>query len=707
MDALLRCFITTFFWAAVLPLIGAAFQELTYQDYLSSLDRGKLSLVYFSYDISSSISFFLEELNKSVEPLQDYGISVAKVNCIEKEVSTYCGYENVYLFRGNILLRMFPKDTLFDVNAIIANVLFTILFNEVKYITLFEEFQKTEIEMKGKRDLVFAYVRATGIPEHRAVMEAAFVYGTKYQFVLTTEFNVLANLGVDKSDIFSAVLLFFNCKVMSDSTHSCRRTILEQSLTTLNIHRFFKLMEAPLVTVVDKDPRQISNVHLELGLPLIFIISRKNTYADDKETAEHLAWNLKGRAGVSILLRENLNIPLGANIAFKRPEEGGDITFLALENIEEISSFIEETGNEEKTKIYELKDEDVKFRPEQDAQDDQVAEAVYRDRKRKLPLELIRPLKDNTFYKTVSRDNYTVVLFYVQWEGVSMAFLQSFIEVSVRLKQTPGVLMAMLNCGDWPDVCSREKVIDLPQTRVYFQKEKPLIYDGMLGTEALYRFIVMSQTYNTSFPKHSGTDVGQMSYDSSNVPAEITVENLPLFLQYQKPLLILFSDGKLGESEKIEMSRLVKGMYKDSFCTCWLNLRNTPAGRGILQQYFSSTPDLPVLVLVDVYNKGYVFAFPSYYAITEESILHWLNMIDSGLEQPITLLSEKEWLPPLPHYNFLAMMDATTPNFASQKIPIHFHSNSFHTSEKDEHEKMETGAKLKGQERRSKRRLEL
>lgn len=705
MEALLICFITTLLWAAVLPLMRTAFQELSYHDYLGSLDRGKLSLVYFSHDISSSISFFLEELNKSVEPLQDYGISVAKVNCIERELPKYCGYENVYLFRGNILLRMFPKDTLFDVNAIIANVLFTVLFNEVKYITLFEEFQKIEIEMKGKRDLVFAYVRATGIPEHRAVMEAAFVYGTKYQFVLTTECNVLANLGVEESDIFSAVLFFFHCKVMSDSTQSCRRTILEQSLTTLNIHRFFKLMEAPLVTVVDKDPGQASNVHLELGFPLVFIISQKNTYEVDKKTAEYLAWNLRGRVGVSILLRENLNIPLGANIAFKRPEEGSAITFLALENIGEISSLIAEPENEEKMKIYELKNEDVKIRPEQDAQDDQVAEAVYRDRKRKLTVEHIRPLKDKTFYNTISGDNYIVVLFYVKWEAVSMAFLQSFIEVSDKLKQTPGVLMAMLNCGEWPDVCSKENVTDLPHTRVYFQKKKHLIYNGVLGTEALYRFIVMSQISNTSFSKHSGTDVDQtISYDLLNSPAEINVENLPLYLQYQKPLLILFSDGKLGESEKIEMSRLMKGKYKDTFCICWLNLRNTPAGRGILQQYFSSTPDLPVLVLVDVYDKGHVFALPSYHAIGEENILHWLNMINKSVEKPITILSDKEWSPPLPHYDFLAMMDATIPNFASQKIPIHF---SPLASEKDEDEKMEIGAELKGQERRSKRRLEL
>lgn len=32
-------------------------------------------------------------------------------------------------------------------------------------------------------------------PEHRAVMEAAFVYGTSYQFALTTEVALLEDIG--------------------------------------------------------------------------------------------------------------------------------------------------------------------------------------------------------------------------------------------------------------------------------------------------------------------------------------------------------------------------------------------------------------------------------------------------------------------------------------------------------------------------------
>ncbi|EGW01230.1 Thioredoxin domain-containing protein 16 [Cricetulus griseus] len=101
--------------------------ELSPQQYFSTLQPGKASLAYFCQVGSLSNSLFLEELKEAIRPLQDYGISVSKVNCVKEEASRYCGKEEAlmkaYLFRGNILLREFPTDTLFDVNAIVAHVL--------------------------------------------------------------------------------------------------------------------------------------------------------------------------------------------------------------------------------------------------------------------------------------------------------------------------------------------------------------------------------------------------------------------------------------------------------------------------------------------------------------------------------------------------------------------------------------------------------
>jgi hypothetical protein len=56
-------------------------------------------------------------------------------------------------------------------------------------------------------------------------------------------------------------------------------------------------------TEVAEDPQQVSTVHFQLGLPLVFIVSQQATYEADKRTAEWVAWRLLGKAGVLLLLR--------------------------------------------------------------------------------------------------------------------------------------------------------------------------------------------------------------------------------------------------------------------------------------------------------------------------------------------------------------------------------------------------------------------
>lgn len=56
-------------------------------------------------------------------------------------------------------------------------------------------------------------------------------------------------------------------------------------------------------TEVAEDPQQVSTVHLQLGLPLVFIVSQQATYEADRRTAEWVAWRLLGKAGVLLLMR--------------------------------------------------------------------------------------------------------------------------------------------------------------------------------------------------------------------------------------------------------------------------------------------------------------------------------------------------------------------------------------------------------------------
>uniref|UniRef100_A0A8D1XD49 Thioredoxin domain containing 16 n=1 Tax=Sus scrofa TaxID=9823 RepID=A0A8D1XD49_PIG len=664
--------------------------ELSPQKFFSTLQPGKATLAYFCQADSPSTSVFLEELNEAVKPLQDYGISVAKVNCVAEETSRYCGREEdlmkVYLFRGSILLREFPTDTLFDVNAIVAHVLFT-------------------------------------------------------------------------EDIEYAHLYFFHCKPVLDLTQQCKRTLMEQSLTTLNIHQFIKTMEAPLLTEVAEDPQQVSTVHLQLGLPLVFIVSRQATYEADRKTAEWVAWRLLGKAGVLLLLRDSLevDIPQDANVIFKRAEEGVPVEFLVLNDVELIVSRVESNMYVAQTQEDEVGDMEG---PNMGIQDDEVAETVYRDRKRQLPLELTVELTEETFNATVTSSD-SIVLFYAAWQAVSMALLQSYIDVAVKLKGTSSMLLTRVNCADWSHVCTEQNVTEFPVVKMYKGGENPVSYAGMLGTEDLLKFIQLSRiscpvnitsvqeaeeylsgelfkdviSYSTlsvlglfsptmktakeefieagNYLKgcvitgiYSGEDVSILSNKYAvTLPAlllarhkegriesiplanthgqnivqivtnasletfpEITVENLPTYLRLQKPLLILFSDGSIDPQHKKVILMLVKEKHLDSLTPCWLNLNNTPVGRGVLQAYFHVLPPLPLLVVVNLHSGGQVFAFPSDQAITEENLLLWLKKLEAGQESHITILPAQEWKPPLPAYDFLSMIDAAASQHPTRKV---------------------------------------
>uniref|UniRef100_A0A8C2TH41 Thioredoxin domain containing 16 n=1 Tax=Coturnix japonica TaxID=93934 RepID=A0A8C2TH41_COTJA len=709
-DRWVSSFSILFFCAVSIPMLGSAslLQELSPHEYFSGLQTNKASLAYFSHAGMYSIACIYISLGFQERLMSE------SVRCSKEDVSRYCGKENAlrkaYLFRGNVLIREFPTDALFDVNSIVANVLFALLFNEVKYVETPMDLQNIENALKGKSNMVFAYIPATGTAEHRAVMEVAFVYGTVHQFVLTTEATLLKDAG-NEPDVSSAQLLFCHCQQATDLAQPCRRTPLEQDLTVLNIHRHLKLMGAPLVTEVAEDPEKISTVHLQLGLPLVFVLSQKETYEADRRTAEFLAWKLLGKAGVGV-----------------------PIKYLVLDDTEEVITLVEDKSKVKQ--IQENEDEDEEDEEEEENDNQGVVEAVSRDKKRELPLDQILTLTEETFHSAMLKAAQTVVLFYASWEAVSLAVLQSYTEVADHLKGTQGILLSRVNCWDWPGVCTTQNVTQFPTIKIYKKGEQPpIVYNGMLGTEELTSFIMLSQVscplklatideaeqylrgelpselssyhhslvlgvfstatskgefgwiffrshkYAVSPPalliarssgqsvegialsQQSAQDIVQMiRYKLLDIFPEITVQNLPHYLQLRKPFLILFSDGDIGQIESKEMLNLAKGRSQQAFVPCWLNLKNTPVGLGVLKAYFATVPSLPALVWVNLHAGGQVFKFPSEQSITEMNVLSWLERLKAGLEIPSTL-SEEDWKPPLPAYNFLQMMEAAGPEF--------------------------------------------
>nr|XP_056707115.1 thioredoxin domain-containing protein 16 [Euleptes europaea] len=738
-----------------------AFSELKLQEYLSGSPASKASLVYFRRDASPSVDVFLEQLENSVGALRDYGISVLKVNCHQGEALGYCREDSsvgkAYLFKGHVLIRELPTDALFSVDAIVANVLFALLFNEVKYVATPEDLRNLENALRGQLDLVFAYVQAVGTAEHRVLMEAAFVYGSLHRFALTTEVMLLKSIHDEESDIPPSKLFFCHCKMAADPGQPCRRTLMEQPLTTLNVHKFLKLMGEPLVMEVTADPEKVSTAHLQLGLPLIFILTQKETLEADRRTAEFVAWRLLGKAGVVLLSRgvAGLDFLLRYNVAIKTAAEG--VKYLILKDTDEIIALMESGKQSDHIPEYEEEEEEEEEAGEsyeQEIQDDEVVESIVRDRRHELPLEHILTLTEESFSPTLANSDSVAVLFYASWEAVSLVMMQSYVEVAARLKGTPGVSLARVNCWDWPHVCTQQNVTQFPTIKTYEKGGRSLTYSRMWDTEEALRFIKLSRTSgpvrltspaeveeylsSKSLPPSPGVSIlglfdssthnakesfveaaealnghvmtGIYSGDDASVVAqkykvplpalllvrpesskrnvihlsksstqdvaevirralmdpfpEITVGNLPEYFQLQKPLLILFSSGALKQADEKEMRLLAREENHKSFLSCWLNLENTPVGRGILKVYFGSPlPPLPLLIWVNPHSGGKVFAFPSGQSITETNVLAWIEKLESDLEAPSTTLSEEDWKPRLPAYDFLSQMAPNLPEF--------------------------------------------
>lgn len=62
--------------------------------------------------------------------------------------------------------------------------------------------------------------------------------------------NLFVVFNCSSEDIGRAHLYFCHCELALDLTERCRKTLMEQLLTTLNIHIFVKTMKAPLLVCV-------------------------------------------------------------------------------------------------------------------------------------------------------------------------------------------------------------------------------------------------------------------------------------------------------------------------------------------------------------------------------------------------------------------------------------------------------------------------
>ncbi|XP_044044139.1 thioredoxin domain-containing protein 16 isoform X3 [Siniperca chuatsi] len=418
------------------------------------------------------------------------------------------------LARGGKEFLGFDLDTVFDVNSIVSEVLFAILREEVKYVHTDADLLAMEKAARGKKDIVLGYVRSLGTQEHRSMMETAYVYGSKYQFILITGGPVLKHLGVNELSHSSRVW-FLHCRVHSGfmtpvTSERCPLTRMRKPLSTLSLHSFLQLMEAPLVSEVYDDPSSAQTPQFPFQqTPQVFLFSRPETEHLDRDAATALAQRLRGLALLVLVHRQSpaVKTPDEYNAAYRLPEKSSEVKYLTLHDLDEV---LELFTNQEKEEDGEEEDEDedegVEENEEDDSHfgtlDDEIAASVYKNRGNLLDMDSVTHLTSDSFHTAVAQSSLTVALFYLKWDAVSMAFLSSFIEVAERLADSE-VQMSAVDCGEWTDLCAAlpgsslpmpfQPITAFPSVLLLRPQESAQHYRGMLGTEALHRFIMLSR----------------------------------------------------------------------------------------------------------------------------------------------------------------------------------------------------------------------
>uniref|UniRef100_A0A8C1IX90 Thioredoxin domain containing 16 n=1 Tax=Cyprinus carpio TaxID=7962 RepID=A0A8C1IX90_CYPCA len=415
----------------------------------------------------------------------------------------------------------------------------------------------------------------------------------------------------------------------------------------------------------------------------------------------------------------SVKTPLKYNAAYRLPQK--DVKYFTLKSTKEVVKlFKEELLQEHKL---ENKEEDEEHWSDLDILDDEVS--VYRDCDLMLDLESVIKLTSDTFQTTVTQNDITVVLFYFKWGAVCMAFIQSYVEVADALDgksdSFPTVLIyrpmtdAQLYRGMLETkslhrfillslVSSPAHLSSSAEVMSFFEGDlyskhihlTPVRVLGLFSSThdtvtfqltALYLIRVKGLTVNLpavlvsrgpgvpyevySLPSSSAVDLVSLipRVKLDRFP-ELTVENLPWYLELGKPLLLLFigKEDSTGSTKALaEIKHPLSSGQLDSFLSCWIHLGRTPVGRTILEKYLGFVPPLPALVMSWLKTGAEVFLSPPERPLMAKNILQWIHDVENRQEQSAGLIPDGKWGPPVPFFDFLAIMDQEALTYTAQK----------------------------------------
>lgn len=341
-----RCGVQVLFFVYCLLFLvfGRQIRDLTVID-ISDLGKAASKdflVVFFDKEgVRKSYPKFAKEFAKSSVVLDSFGVELARVDCANtKHPRSECSREkSVFMYRkdDSVAQENFDMSHLFNVDSIVANLLHISLEERFKYISGKGGLKNLISEGKGRENMVFCFIKALGMKEHRYFLESVYHSKGDTLFAMTTDDSIAKEYGL--SSATSAALFLFHCKDVTNRKEDCRITQYQGKFEQIPLLRFFQAQTLPKYVVLPSNRTTVYDL-LELPINRVFVFSNGTSDLEIEEL-EQMVMHFQGSVGVILVdvyqhkdmlssygLSEDTNFPTAAFVPVKDRDD--DLTYVEL-----------------------------------------------------------------------------------------------------------------------------------------------------------------------------------------------------------------------------------------------------------------------------------------------------------------------------------------------------------------------------------------
>eukprot|EP00057_Strongylocentrotus_purpuratus_P032751 XP_788739.3 PREDICTED: thioredoxin domain-containing protein 16 isoform X2 [Strongylocentrotus purpuratus] len=519
-------FLLTLSFFAIFAATSSEFYNVVSSQAFNDVKKTKeIVAISFIRTIPAHSKTFQGHFSEAGDYLKDFGVFLGTVNCISDPVSEYClkadASLNLYIFRHGHFFITLAYDTLFSVDSIVSNILHLVLLIDVPIIAGPSDLLEKQDRYKGKKDIIVGYVPAVGITADRALMEVAFAYRHKYVFLVTTNRNLMEEEQEKKPSLNrlpDPLVAISQCS-KAQPHQDCVWAKYNGPVTLESLSIMMKVLELP--AMVDMSEAGQSDVYKEHGISTLYTITDPTNHEQALSLIVDVKDEYQGNLGFIVIDRDAVS---DANLLADLKGEcipacfviqshdqvisgegihdvSGLKAFIKI-NIQRVFSYLDDPNQGDENDVMGEDGDDDGDVPVQERQDDLVQQATVHSRLVIEPKKyIISSLTDKTFPEFTSQSHLTSVLFTMEWNPRSLAFLDSFDSAAESIlaffsSESQEPPLARVECSSWPDVCDKNNVTVYPTVKMYRGQSDIATYGGRLDKNNVLKSYLLYKLSN-------------------------------------------------------------------------------------------------------------------------------------------------------------------------------------------------------------------